>query len=86
MTSYQYQEGERMPIWTTAPKPADLAENRLLDAILDGSFPINSNLPPERDLATQLGVTRPTLREALQRLSLLAGRQSADPQSFIRPA
>jgi GntR family negative regulator for fad regulon and positive regulator of fabA len=69
MTSYQYQEGERMPIWTTAPKPADLAENRLLDAILDGSFPINSNLPPERDLATQLGVTRPTLREALQRLS-----------------
>ena len=58
-----------MPEWTTVPKPADLAENRLLDAILDGSFPINSNLPPERDLATQLGVTRPTLREALQRLS-----------------
>ncbi|HSN94419.1 MAG TPA: fatty acid metabolism transcriptional regulator FadR [Anaerolineaceae bacterium] len=58
-----------MPEWTISPKPADLAENRLLDAILDGSFPINSNLPPERDLATQLGVTRPTLREALQRLS-----------------
>ncbi len=55
--------------WTPSPKPADLAENRLLDAILDGSFPINSNLPPERELATQLGVTRPTLREALQRLS-----------------
>ena len=58
-----------MPEWTPSPKPADLAENRLLDAILDGSFPINSKLPPERDLATQLGVTRPTLREALQRLS-----------------
>jgi len=58
-----------MPEWTPSPKPADLAENRLLDAIMDGSFPINSNLPPERDLATQLGVTRPTLREALQRLS-----------------
>ncbi len=58
-----------MPEWTTFPKPADLAENRLLDAILDGIFPINSVLPPERDLATQLGVTRPTLREALQRLS-----------------
>jgi len=58
-----------MPEWTPSPKPADLAENRLLDAILDGSFPINSNLPPERELATQLGVTRPTLREALQRLS-----------------
>ncbi len=58
-----------MPEWTPSIKPADLAENRLLDAILDGTFPINSNLPPERELATQLGVTRPTLREALQRLS-----------------
>lgn len=50
-------------------KPAELAEHRLVSAILDGSFPINSNLPPERDLAEQLGVTRPTLRETLQRLS-----------------
>lgn len=58
-----------MADWTIIPKPAELAENRLLDAILDGTFPINSNLPPERDLAEKLGVTRPTLREALQRLS-----------------
>ncbi len=58
-----------MPNWTTLPKPAELAENRLVDAILDGTFPINCNLPPERELAEQLGITRPTLREALQRLS-----------------
>jgi GntR family negative regulator for fad regulon and positive regulator of fabA len=49
-------------------KPAELAESRLIDAILDGSFPFDSMLPPERELAAQLGVTRPTLRETLQRL------------------
>jgi GntR family negative regulator for fad regulon and positive regulator of fabA len=51
------------------PKPAELAESRLIDAILDGSFPFDSMLPPERELAAQLGVTRPTLREALQRMA-----------------
>jgi GntR family negative regulator for fad regulon and positive regulator of fabA len=55
--------------WDPIPKPAEIAETRLLDAILDGRFPIGSTLPGERDLATQIGVTRPTLREALQRLS-----------------
>ena len=35
---------------------------------MDGTFPINSHLPAERELAELLGVTRPTLREALQRL------------------
>jgi GntR family transcriptional regulator, negative regulator for fad regulon and positive regulator of fabA len=49
-------------------KPAELAETKLLDAILSGRFPINATLPPERELAEQLHVTRPTLREALQRL------------------
>jgi DNA-binding FadR family transcriptional regulator len=51
--------------WETRPKPADLAESRLIVAILDGHFPIGDTLPAERELATQLGVTRPTagLRE-----------------------
>ena len=39
------------------------------DGFPDGSFPVNSALPPERTLAEKLGFTRPTLREALQRLS-----------------
>lgn len=51
------------------PRPAELAENRLIEAILSGVFPPGSTLPNERDLATRLGVTRPTLREALQRLA-----------------
>ncbi len=56
-------------IWTSPIKPAEMTESRIVEAILDGSFPINSTLPPERELAEMLGVTRPTLREALQRLS-----------------
>jgi GntR family negative regulator for fad regulon and positive regulator of fabA len=56
--------------WISAPpKPAEFTENQLIDAILEGHFPIGSYLPSERDLASQLGVTRPTLREALQRLA-----------------
>jgi len=50
-------------------RPAELAETQLIDAFLDGTFPVNSSLPSERELAALLGVTRPTLREVLQRLS-----------------
>jgi GntR family transcriptional regulator, negative regulator for fad regulon and positive regulator of fabA len=55
--------------WKPMKKPAEMAESRLLEAILNGFFPINSLLPAERELAIQIGVTRPTLREALQRLA-----------------
>lgn len=55
--------------WDAVPKPAELTETRLIEAILDGHFPVGSHLPAERELAVQLGVTRPTLREALQRLA-----------------
>jgi GntR family transcriptional regulator, negative regulator for fad regulon and positive regulator of fabA len=54
--------------WTSPLKPAELTEKRLIEAILDGIFPVGSCLPAERELASQLKVTRPTLREALQRL------------------
>ena len=54
---------------TTPLKPAEHAESQIITAILDGIYPIDSNLPAERELAAQLGVTRPTLREALQRLA-----------------
>ena len=59
---------EQLMDWTSPLKPAELTENRLIEAILNGLFPPGSYLPGERDLALQLKVTRPTLREALQRL------------------
>lgn len=49
-------------------RPAAHAESELVSQILARRFPPGSTLPPERELALKLGVTRPTLREALQRL------------------
>jgi GntR family negative regulator for fad regulon and positive regulator of fabA len=54
--------------WSAPQRPAIYAEQALINAILDGTYPPGSALPGERDLAEQLGVTRPTLREALQRM------------------
>jgi DNA-binding FadR family transcriptional regulator len=39
--------------------------DQLRASIAAGEFPVGSRLPPERDLAHQLGVSRPSVREAL---------------------
>lgn len=49
-------------------RSSDLVEKQIIRDILDGYYPRNSTLPPERELAVKLGVGRPTLREAIQRL------------------
>ena len=54
--------------WSAPQRPAAYAEEALVNAILDGTYPAGTTLPGERDLAAQLGVTRPTLREVLGRL------------------
>ncbi|MBU1169869.1 MAG: fatty acid metabolism transcriptional regulator FadR [Proteobacteria bacterium] len=50
-------------------KPAQFAEHQLLTGILKGEFPPGTILPGERKLAEQIGVTRPTLRETLQKMA-----------------
>lgn len=50
-------------------RPAQYIEKMLITAILDGTYASGTALPSERSLAEQMGVTRPTLRETLQRLA-----------------
>jgi len=52
-------------------RPSQFAEHQLVTAILDGGYPAGATLPNERTLSETLGVTRPTLREALHRLAAL---------------
>lgn len=66
----------------------------IADAILDGAFPPGSTLPPERDLAEQLGVNRTSLRQGLARLQQMgliearhgSGNVVRDPQALTHPA
>jgi GntR family negative regulator for fad regulon and positive regulator of fabA len=50
-------------------RPTQYVEKILVTSILDGTYPTGAALPNERSLAKQLGITRPTLRETLQRLA-----------------
>jgi len=50
-------------------KPTQFAEKYILNAIINNTWSAGDKLPPERELAEQIGITRPTLREVLQRLS-----------------
>ena len=55
-----------MPLQTIAPRRLyrQIAD-QLRHLIEQGEFPVGTRLPPERDLALQLGVSRPSVREAL---------------------
>jgi GntR family transcriptional regulator, transcriptional repressor for pyruvate dehydrogenase complex len=55
-----------MPLQTIEPRRLYRQIADQLRALIDGGeFPAGTRLPPERDLATQLGVSRPSVREAL---------------------
>ena len=55
-----------MPLQTIEPRRLyrQIAE-QLRGLIRGGEYPVGSRLPPERDLASQLRVSRPSVREAL---------------------
>lgn len=66
----------------------------IADAILDGAFAPGSTLPPERELAEQLGVNRTSLRQGLARLQHMgliearhgSGNVVRDPEGLTHPA
>ncbi len=60
------------------PKISDVIMEQLEAMILEGSLKPGQRLPPERELAKQFEVSRPSLREAVQKLvakGLLISRQ-----------
>ncbi|WP_394211630.1 pyruvate dehydrogenase complex transcriptional repressor PdhR [Enterovibrio calviensis] len=50
------------------PKLSDVIEKELESLILEGTLSPGQKLPPERELAKQFDVSRPSVREAIQRL------------------
>ncbi|MFZ2853479.1 MAG: GntR family transcriptional regulator [Rhodocyclaceae bacterium] len=61
-----------------APRISDAVAASLESRILEGSLKPGDRLPPERELAIELGVSRPSLREAIQKLAskgMLQSRQ-----------
>ncbi|KOO05056.1 pyruvate dehydrogenase complex transcriptional repressor PdhR [Vibrio nereis] len=60
------------------PKLSDVIEQELERLIVEGTLAPGQQLPPERELAKQFDVSRPSVREAIQRLEakrLLTRRQ-----------
>lgn len=51
------------------PRISDAVAASLERRILEGSLKAGDRLPPERELAAELGVSRPSLREAIQKLA-----------------
>ena len=58
-----------MPNKVQVPRISDAVASTLERRILEGSLKPGDRLPAERELATELGVSRPSLREAIQKLA-----------------
>lgn len=66
------------PIRQSAQKISDVVAHALEQRILEGALKPGDRLPAERELSEELGVSRPSLREAIQKLAsrgLLRSRQ-----------
>lgn len=69
-------------------KLSDRVYEYILDQLIAGAFPVSSRIPTELELAQRLSVSRPVVRDALQRLreeGLLASRQGSGTVVLKRP-
>src|SRR3954468_6264328 len=68
---------------------------RLIDLITERRLKAGDRLPPERELAASMGVSRSSLREALRAVAMLGGgavrprdgtyRTALDPAALMKP-
>lgn len=66
--------------------PSEAVARRLADAVRTGFFRIGSRLPSERNLAAQMQVSRPTIREAVKLLveaNILTVKPGAGGGTFV---
>jgi GntR family transcriptional regulator, transcriptional repressor for pyruvate dehydrogenase complex len=67
---------------------SDLAYEKLMSAVINGQYSVNSRLPPELELARRIGVSRPVLRAALIRLrtdGILASKRGSGNYVIRQP-
>lgn len=67
---------------------SDRVYEHVLDHLISGSFPVGGRIPTEHELAQRFSVSRPVVREALQRLreeGLIASRQGSGTVVLRRP-
>lgn len=63
----------------------DAIVEQLKDLIIQGELRPGDRLPPEIDLAKKLGVSRPSVREALRALTALGLIERSHEGTFVRP-
>lgn len=67
---------------------SDRVYEHILQQLVSGAFPIGARIPTELELGQRLGVSRPVVRDALQRMrdeGLLASRQGSGTVVLRRP-
>jgi GntR family transcriptional repressor for pyruvate dehydrogenase complex len=70
-------------------KVSAIAAEQIVDAIQRGDYPISSKLPSEFELAEQMGVSRPSIREALsalQAMSIIESRPGSGNYILRKPS
>lgn len=68
-----------------ATKVSAIAAEQIVTAIQKGDYPVGTRLPSEAELAEQMGVSRPSLREALSALQAVGLiRSKAGSGNYVR--